>query len=79
MDARLLIESEMRIADARSPQRGDHAVELRDVGHGSDSNSIHSAAGKLIVAYEDLAVAAAAQFFRQAFRIRGVGEGAVKG
>ena len=64
----------MRIVDAGPLQRSDHTVELRNVGNRSDANSIHSAARDLIVAYEDLAVAAAAQFFRQAFRIRGVGE-----
>ena len=55
-----LIESEMRIVDAGLFQRGDHAVELRDVRHRSDAYSIHSSARDLIVAYEDFAVTAAA-------------------
>src|SRR5216683_8063590 len=69
-----LIQGEMRIVDAGSLQRGDHAVELRDVGHRADAYSVHSAARDLIFAHRDLAVATAAQFFRQAFRVRGVGE-----
>ena len=40
----------MRIVDTGPLQRGDHAVELRDAGHGSDAYSVHSAAGDLIVA-----------------------------
>ena len=66
----------MRIVDAGPLERGDHAVEVRDVGHGADAHSIHSAARDHIVAHEDFAQAAAAQFFRQAFGVRGVGEGA---
>ena len=55
-----LIEREMSIVDAGPFQRGDHAVECRDVGHRSDADTVHSAAGELIVAHEHLAVAAAA-------------------
>src|SRR5882762_7190031 len=69
-----LVEREMCIVDAGPLQRGDHAVELRDAGHGPDAYPIHSAARDLIVAHGDLAIAAAAQFLRQAFRICGVGE-----
>jgi hypothetical protein len=75
MDAReLLVEREMRIVDAGPLQRGDHAVELRDAGYGSDAYPVHSTARDLIVAHDDLAVAAAAQFLRQAFRVRRIGE-----
>src|SRR5258708_7648240 len=69
-----LIEREMRVIDAGPLQRGDDAVELRDVGYGSDAYSVHSAARDLIVAHEDLAVAAAAQILRQAFGVRRVGK-----
>ncbi len=64
----------MRIADAGPFQRRDHAVELRDGGNGSDADSVHPAPCDLIVAHGDLAVAAPAQFLRQTFRIRGIGE-----
>src|ERR1700722_6466409 len=69
-----LIEREMRIADAGPLQRGDDAVEFRDVGYRADAYPVHPAARDPIVAHEDLAEAAAAQFFRQALRIRRVGE-----
>ena len=69
-----LIEGEVGIIDTNPFQRGDHAVELSDIGHGSDAYPIHSAPGDLIVAHEYLAVTAAAQFLRQPFGIRGVGE-----
>src|SRR5580692_11167117 len=70
------IEREMRVSDAGTLERGDQAVELCDVAHRSDTHSIHPAARDLIIAHENLAVAAAAQFFRHALRIRRVGEGA---
>ena len=69
-----LIEREMRVADAGALECGDDSVEFGDVGHRSYAYSIHSAARDLIVAHEYLAVAAAAQFFREAFRIGGIGE-----
>src|ERR1700693_4880696 len=69
-----LIERETRIVDSGPLQRGDDAVELRDVGHRSDSYAVHSAARDLIFAHEHLAEAAAAQLFGQAFRVRRVGE-----
>src|SRR5882757_6568478 len=70
---RTLIEREMRIADAGSLQRGDDAVEFRDVGYRADAYPVHPAARDPVVAHEDLAEGAAAQFFRQVWRIRRVG------
>ena len=69
-----LVKSEMRIADARTLERGNHPVELCYVGHRSYAYAIHSAPRDLIIAHENLAQVAAAQFLRQTFRIRGVGE-----
>ena len=69
---RSLIECQMRVVDSRSLQRGDQTIELRDVGHRSDPYPVHSAARDLIVAHEDLAVAAAAQLISEALRIRRV-------
>ena len=57
-------------------QCGDDAIEFRHVGHRAYAHSIHLAAGDDIVAHENLAVLAAAQFGRQALGIGGVGEGA---
>ena len=64
----------MRIADARPLERGDHPVELRDVGHRSYAYTIHSAPRDHVIAHEDFAQVVAAQFLRQALRIGGVGE-----
>jgi hypothetical protein len=71
-----LVQCEMRIADALTLQRGDYPVELGYIGHRPNAHSEHAAARDDIIAHEDLAQAAAAQFLRQAFRIGGVGEGA---
>ena len=64
----------MRIGDARMLERGDHPVELGNIGHRSYAYTIHSAPRDHIIAHEDFAQVVAAQFFRQALRIRGVGE-----
>jgi hypothetical protein len=69
-----LIECKVRVIDAGPLQRGDHAVELGDIGHRPDAHPVHSATRDLIVAHEYLTVAAAAQFLSQAFRVGGVGE-----
>ena len=66
----------MCTADADLLQRGDHAVELRDVGHRSDAHSKHAAARDPIIAHENRAEAAAAQFLREPFGIGGVGKSA---
>src|ERR1700733_10930248 len=55
------VEREMRVADAGPLERRDHAIELRDVGHGSDADAVHSASRGLIVAPENLAQVPAAQ------------------
>ena len=70
----MLIQGKVGILDAGSLQCRNHAVEFCDVGHGPDANAVHFAAGNLIVAHVDLAVTAAAQSRRQAFRIRRVGK-----
>ena len=69
-----LVECKMRIADACMLERSDHPVELGYVGHRSYAYAIHSAPRDLIIAHENLAQVAAAQFLRQTLRIRGVGE-----
>ena len=48
---RTLIEREMRIADAGSLQRGDDAVEFRDVGYRADAYPVHPAARDPVVAH----------------------------
>src|ERR1700734_306033 len=68
------VERKMRVADAGPLQRRDHAIELRDVGHGSDADAVHPASRDLIVAHKNLAQVAAAQSLRQSFRIGGIGE-----
>jgi len=64
----------MSIIDADAAQRSDDAIELSDAGHGTDADSIHPAARNFIVAYEYLAVAAAAQFFHQPFGVLRIAE-----
>ena len=69
---RSLIERQMSVVDSRSLQCRDQAIELRDIGYRSDPYPVHSAARDLIVAHEDLAVAAAAQPISEVSRIRRV-------
>jgi len=68
------IECEMRIADAYLFQRGDDAIEIGHVRHGTDSYTIHAAACDHIIAHDDLSVSPVSKLLRQALRIGGIGE-----
>ncbi len=68
------VRRELRIADARPFERGDHAVEFGDVGYGPDAYAIEFAARNPVAAHEHGAIAAATQLGCQAFGIGGIGK-----
>ena len=53
----------MNVVDADALESRDDAIEFGHARNGTDAYSVHPAARNFIIAYEYLAIAAAAQFF----------------
>ena len=71
-----LIQGEMRVVYAGGFQRRHDAIELRHVGYRTDAHTVHATSQNSVVPDEDVSVPAHAQFGRETFGIRGIGEGA---
>src|SRR5260370_35327122 len=56
------VQREMRVVYAGALERSHDAIEFRNVGNGTYAYSVHFAACDEVVADENLAVSAAAQF-----------------
>ena len=64
----------MRVVDTRSLESRDDAIEFDNAWNGADAHSVHSAARDFIVAYEYLAITAAAQFFHEPLGVLRIAE-----